>query len=89
MKELGGRNRRGGPGSGRPTQCITKTNHDESRGLFVALPLSLPPLTMPFSHFDSEPLFKHDGKILVMSINLPVHPLQEDLSGGRRSHIIQ
>ena len=46
-RDIGGRNTRGGPGSGRPTRWVTKTGHDKSRGPFLAFPLPYPPLTTP------------------------------------------
>jgi len=36
-RNWGARNMRGDPGSGRPVQCITKTNHDLHRGSYFPL----------------------------------------------------
>ena len=43
----GGGNTRGDPGYGRPTQCITKTNHDERRGSFSSFPHAFNPTDNP------------------------------------------
>jgi len=39
-EELGTRFTRGDPGSGRPSQCVPKTNHDFHRGSFSPIPSS-------------------------------------------------
>ena len=36
-RNWGARNTRGDPGSGRPVQCVTKTNHDLHRGSYFPL----------------------------------------------------
>jgi len=51
-KSFGGRNTRGDPRGGRPSQCVAKTNHNEACGSFSPLLLLSPHPTNSLPHTD-------------------------------------